>query len=78
MSTLFTILILVASVILIISVLLQNEKDPGLSGTLGGGAAESSWGRSKGKSYEALLDKLTVISAAILFISSIALAVLTK
>lgn len=73
MNTLFTILIIIASIVLIVSILLQPGKSAGLSGTIAGGA-ESIWGRNKGRSYEGILSKVTAISAILFIISALALA----
>ena len=72
MTILFKILILVSSLILIGSVLLQSGKSAGLSGSIAGGA-ESIWGKKQGRGYEAILSKLTTASAIIFIISAIVL-----
>ncbi|KGG80288.1 preprotein translocase subunit SecG [Caloranaerobacter azorensis] len=75
MKILFTILILVSSLVLIASILLQSGKSAGLSGTIAGGA-ESIWGKNKGRTYEGILSKVTSISAVIFIISALVLAAL--
>lgn len=60
------IVILVVSVILIASILLQSSNSAGLSGSIGGGA-EQLFGKKKSRGYEALLNRVSTI-AAILFI----------
>ncbi|MFA5524390.1 MAG: preprotein translocase subunit SecG [Tissierellales bacterium] len=75
MQTIFYILIVIASLVLIASVLLQSGKSAGLSGSIGGGA-ESIWGKNKGRSYEGLLSKLTTVSAIIFVISALVLTAL--
>ncbi len=75
MGVLFTILIVLSSLALIASILLQSGKSAGLSGTIGGGA-ESIWGKNKGRSYEGLLSKLTTISAIVFVISALVLTAL--
>ena len=75
MNLLFTILIVLSSLALIASILLQSGKSAGLSGTIGGGA-ESIWGKNKGRSYEGLLSKLTTISAIVFVISALVLTAL--
>jgi len=74
-NLLFTILIVLSSLALIASILLQSGKSAGLSGTIGGGA-ESIWGKNKGRSYEGLLSKLTTISAIVFVISALVLTAL--
>ena len=60
------IVILIVSVILICSILLQSSNSACLSGSIGGGA-EQLFGKKKSKGYEALLNRVSTI-AAILFI----------
>ena len=67
MKIFLMILLAVASVILIASVLLQSGNSAGLSGSIAGGA-EQLFGKKKSKGYEALLEKITIISA-VLFIA---------
>lgn len=73
MTTLFSITILVSSLSLIASILMQEGSDEGL-GTIGGNSQDSSWGRNRGTSKAAMLKKVTVVSAVIFIISAIALA----
>ena len=67
MKIFLMILLAVASVILIASVLLQSGNSAGLSGSIAGGA-EQLFVKKKSKGYEALLEKITTISA-VLFIA---------
>ena len=78
MSTLFTVLILLSSIIVIACVCAQQSKSGGLSGAISGGASESAWSQGKGRSYEALLDKAIILGGAIVLISSVALSALQK
>ena len=73
MKIIATIALLVTSLILIASILLQQGKSAGMSGTIAGGA-ESIWGKSKGRSYEGMLEKVTSISAILFIISALTLA----
>ncbi|WP_352417952.1 preprotein translocase subunit SecG [Proteiniborus sp.] len=75
MTIFFYVLIVLASLALIASILLQSGKSAGLSGSIGGGA-ESIWGRSKGRSFEGILSKLTTISAIVFVISALVLTAL--
>ena len=72
MGTLIRIFLILASLILIISILLQPGKSAGMSGEIAGGA-ESIWGKNKSKSYEGKLEKLTAVSAIIFVIASLIL-----
>ena len=70
MKIFLMILLAVASVILIASVLLQSGISAGLSGSIAGGA-EQLFGKKKSKGYEALLEKITTISAVLFIVISI-------
>ncbi|WIV10390.1 preprotein translocase subunit SecG [Proteiniborus sp. MB09-C3] len=77
MQILFYILIVLASLVLIASILLQSGKSAGLSGSIGGGA-ESIWGKNKGRSFEGMLSKLTTVSAIVFVISALVLTALQQ
>ena len=66
MKTALMVLLAIASIIIIASVLLQSSNSDGISGSIAGGA-EQLFGKKKSKGYEAILSKITVVSA-ILFI----------
>ena len=70
MKIFLMILLAVASLILIVSVLMQSGNSAGLSGSIAGGA-EQLFGKKKSKGYEALLEKITTISAVLFIIVSI-------
>ena len=74
LSLILTIVFLVASVVLIISVLMQSGKSAGLSGSIGGGA-EQLFGKQKGRSLDALFEKMTTIAAIVFMLSAVALLV---
>ena len=67
-----TVFLVLASLVLIASILLQSGKQAGMSGEIAGGA-ESIWGKNKGRSFEGKLEKATTISAIVFVIASIAL-----
>ncbi len=67
-----TIFLVLASLVLIASILLQSGKQAGMSGEITGGA-ESIWGRNKGRSFEGKLEKATTVSAIVFVIASILL-----
>lgn len=69
-----TIIVTIASVILIIAVCLQEGKSAGLSGSISGGS-ETYWSRNKGRSKEGKLEKITIIMTVIFFIAAILLNV---
>lgn len=72
MNTALMIVLLVASVILIISILLQSSNSDGLSGAIAGGA-EQLFGKKKSKGYDALLSKVTTVCAIIYIVVSLAI-----
>ena len=74
MTTFFSILILASSIALIVSVLFQEGSEEGL-GTIVGNAPDSLWGKNRGTSKQAMLKRITTVSAIIFIISAIALAV---
>ena len=66
------IILLVASVVLIVSILLQSGNSDGLSGSIAGGA-EQLFGKRKSRGYDALLARITTIAAIIYIIVSLAI-----
>ena len=72
MATVVRILLIIASLFLIASILLQSGKQAGMSGEIAGGA-ESIWGKNKGRSYEGKLEKATAISAIVFLVASLIL-----
>ncbi|NLY84793.1 MAG: preprotein translocase subunit SecG [Tissierellia bacterium] len=73
MTTFFSILVLISSISLIVSVVLQESKEGGL-GTISGDSSASLWGKTRGKSREDVLKRITVISSVIFLISTLFLA----
>ncbi|HBD65292.1 MAG TPA: preprotein translocase subunit SecG [Clostridiales bacterium] len=71
-ETVVRIFLIIASLFLIASILLQSGKQAGMSGEIAGGA-ESIWGKNKGRSYEGKLEKATAISAIVFLIASLIL-----
>ncbi|MBO5135899.1 MAG: preprotein translocase subunit SecG [Clostridia bacterium] len=77
MITALTIIHLIIALVLIVTVLLQNGKQQGLSGAISGGA-ETFFGKNKGKTVDALLKKVTAVVAILFIISSVSLAYLAS
>ena len=75
LNTALMILLAIASVIMIISVLLQSSNSDGLSGSIAGGA-EQLFGKKKSRGYEAILSKITVVSAVLFIGLSLAIVAL--
>jgi preprotein translocase subunit SecG len=75
MKTVFIVLIIIASIVLIASILFQSGNSAGLSGSIGGGA-EQLFGKKKSKGYETILSRITTVCAVIFFISAVVLTYL--
>ena len=69
MQTFVLVLLIISSIALIVSVLLQSGKSAGLSGSIAGGA-ESMFGKKKARGYDAILEKTTKISAIVFMLSA--------
>ena len=72
MHTALLIILLISSIVLIISILLQESKSDGLSGSIAGGA-EQLFGKRKSRGYDALLSRVTTVCAVIYIIVSLAI-----
>ena len=57
-------ILLAAAVFVVVAVLMQNGKSHGLSGSIAGGA-ETFFGKTKGKSIDRILSKMTTIVAVV-------------
>ena len=64
--TIIGVLLIIMSVFLVVAVLMQSSKDHRLGASIAGGA-ETFFGKAKGKSMDALFNKLTTV-IAILFV----------
>ncbi len=60
-------ILIVVSILLIILVLLQESKQQGLSGAIAGGA-DTFFGKNKGRTMEAKLEKLTKILSVVFIV----------
>lgn len=67
MHTALMLVLLITSVILILSILLQSSKSDGLSGSIAGGA-EQLFGKKKSNGYDAILARITTVVSAIYII----------
>ena len=72
MHTALMIILLVSSIILIVSILLQEGKSDGLSGSIAGGA-EQLFGKRKSRGYDAILSRITTVAAIVFIIVSLAI-----
>ena len=69
------VILAVASVVLIGSILMQSSSSAGLSGSIGGGA-EQLFGKKKGRGYEAILSKISMIAAVLFIVLSLVIVTL--
>ena len=69
------ILVIIVSVIITALVMLQESKQQGLSGAIGG-AAETFFGKNKGRTMEAQLSKFTKIAGSVFFVLAFVSALL--
>ena len=69
-----TIIITIASVVLIVVVCLQEGKSAGLSGSISGGS-DTYWSRNRRNSKEGKLERITIVMTVIFFIAAILLNV---
>ena len=72
MSLALKIILLVASIILTVSILLQSSNSAGLSGSIGGGA-EQLFGKKRSSGYDAILSKISTVTAALFIALSLVL-----
>ena len=68
---------IIIAIVLVITVLLQESKSVGLTGTIAGGA-ETFFGKSKSRMLEGVLPKLTSIAAVIFLVTSLLILFLAK
>jgi preprotein translocase subunit SecG len=71
MHTLLITLLIIVSIALIASVLLQSGKSAGLSGSISGGA-EQLFGKQKARGLDLVLHRLTIVLAVLFFILTLA------
>ena len=72
MHTVLMVILTVVSVILILSVLFQEGNSDGLSGSIAGGA-EQLFGKKKGRGYQGILNKITIVTAVLFIVLSLIL-----
>lgn len=75
MKIVLMILIVIASLVLIASVLFQSGNSAGLSGSIGGGA-EQLFGKKKSQGYDAILSRITTVCAVVFFVCAVVLTAL--
>ncbi|QKS72237.1 preprotein translocase subunit SecG [Paenalkalicoccus suaedae] len=72
MEVFLSVLLVIVSILLIVTVLLQSSRSAGLSGAISGGA-EQLVGKQKARGLEAVLSKATAVLGTIFFIIALAL-----
>ena len=72
MHTALMIVLLISSILLIVSILLQSGNSDGLSGSIAGGA-EQLFGKRKSRGYDAILARITTIAAVVYIVISLAI-----
>ncbi len=72
------ILYIIIAIALIVAVLMQSGKEAGLSGSISGGGSESFFGKNKGRTVNAILEKCTTVLAVLFIALSIVLFFLQK
>ncbi len=72
MHTALMVLLLIASIILTISILMQSSNSDGLSGSIAGGA-EQLFGKKKSRGYDSILSKITTVAAVIYILIALVL-----
>ena len=77
LQLILTILSVIVGVVMIVLILLQNSKSEGLDAYTGGNAAETFFGKNKGRSLDAKLQKMTVGTAIVFFLLTAVLALLS-
>lgn len=75
MQTFLMVVLAIASIILIISILLQSSNSAGLSGSIGGGA-EQLFGKKKSQGYEGILNRISTVAAILFIVLSLILVML--
>ncbi len=80
MSTLFTVLHIIICVLLIVVVLLQEGKDPGMKGIAGASAdmGDSFFNKNTGRTKAAMFSKMTAVLSVLFLITTVALMYLAK
>ncbi len=68
--------LILCSIIIVLVVLAQESKDDGLTSAIGGGYNESFFEGNQSRTKDAKLSRLTKVSAALIFIITLALNVI--
>ena len=71
LKTILTIVFIIISIVITVIILMQEGKNAGLGAIAG--AADTYWGKNKGRSMEGALSKITVVLAVLFVVISIVL-----
>ncbi|MGN0624231.1 MAG: preprotein translocase subunit SecG [Oscillospiraceae bacterium] len=71
------VLLIIASLVIILVVLVQDSKEQGLTSAIGGGSNESFYERNTGRTRDAKLSKFTRAAAIVLFVVTLAVNVIS-
>lgn len=71
LKTILTVLFIIISLVITVIILMQEGKSQGLGAI--SGAADTYWGKNKGRSMEGMLVKLTKICVALFLILAVVL-----
>ena len=71
LNTVLTVVFIILSIIITVVILMQEGKSAGLGAIAG--AADTYWGKNKGRSMEGMLVKLTKIGVALFLILALVL-----
>ncbi|MBQ9699559.1 MAG: preprotein translocase subunit SecG [Lachnospiraceae bacterium] len=74
LNTILTVIFVIVCIILTAVVLLQEGKNAGLG--VVSGAAETYWGKNKGRSMEGTLEKITKILVVVFFVLALVLNII--
>ncbi|AGC69013.1 protein translocase, SecG subunit [Thermoclostridium stercorarium subsp. stercorarium DSM 8532] len=77
MEILVNILHIIVCIAIIVIVLMQSGRSAGISGAIAGGA-ETFFGKNKGRTIDAILNKYTKFALAIFILTSIVLTLLLR
>ncbi len=71
LKTILTVLFIIISIVLTVVVLMQEGKSAGLGAI--SGAADTYWGKNKGRSMEGMLEKITKIGVVVFLLLAVVL-----
>lgn len=71
-------MLLLTSICIIVSQLLQETKNPGLSQSIGGGMNDSFFEKNSGRTREAKMKRITTVLAVIFFVLALVVNVISN